>query len=637
MLVVPTTCPFCACGCGLYLLANKGELVGVAPSETHPVSRGKLCARGWGAHEAPLWGSRLREPLLRRNGKLESVSWAAALDYVTGRIKDLLAAGKPVGMLGSPRATNEENYLAGKLARVGLETNNVDFSYHAICRPLIAGLEEVTGEYGCSISLDDVASSEAILLIEGDLAKTHPRAASSVMKAVEAGARLITIGCTRTHMAGLSSLFLPAAPGSEGEVINGLLASVLHLGLEDRIAVAGHCEGYDALQRDVSAVKTTEETRQAAEWIARAKRAAFLMAPTSGQGDQPRRDAAAFATLAAITGHLDGPGSGVLLLLGRSNVRGACDMGVVPDRLPGYQPWHDGGTQERLRDLWGKKLPSGPGLDAENLLQSVSGLIVLADDPPSVLPMGQRAMAAMEKIESLVVLEAFVTPSVRIAHAVLPIASLAETEGTVTSMEGRVQRVRATTDPPGEARAGWQVLAELGARLDVGASYNSTTAVLREIAQAAPRYARIGQPMLEEGWGGTLAEDSDTGKRVLRAAGVAAVTSAESPYLLARDGSFDWGCDPLVSFSPTLSRDYQSQRKLFPSGFVEMCPQDADQLGVRAGWRVKLTSLHGDAVVPIQVRTELKPGVLLVPYAFRDNLASVLDRESLTAVKIERA
>jgi len=637
MFTVPTTCPFCACGCGFYLLANKGELVGVAPSETHPVSRGRLCARGWGAHEAALWGDRLRQPLVNRNGKLESVSWVETLDHVAGRIKELIEAGKSVGVLGSARATNEENYLAGKLARAGLQTNNLDFSYHSICGPLFTGLEEVCGEYTPSISLNDIESSQTILLIEGDLAKTHPRAASSVMKAVDKGARLITVGYIRTQMACLSSLHLPTAPGNEGEVIDGLLAAVLHLGLEDRKSVAVHCEGYDALRRDVAAVKMSEEIHQAADWIGRAERATFLMAPTSGQGDQPRRDAAALATLAAITGHLDRPGCGLLPLLARSNVRGACDMGVAADRLPGCRPLDDERSRQRLQDLWGKKLPLAPGRDAESLLQSVSGLIVLADDPPSVLPMGQRAMAALEKIEFLVVLDAFATPTTRIAHTVLPIASFAETEGTLTSMEGRVQRLRVTTDPPGEARTGWQVLAELCARFDVGGSYSSATDVLREIVQAVPRYAEMEQGRLADGWGGTLVEGSDRGKFVLHATGVAALTSAERPHVLARDGAFDWGRDPLVSFSPTLSRDYQSQRKLFPNGFVEMCQQDADGLGVHAGWKVRLTSVQGDAIVPIRVRTDLKSGVLLVPYAFRDHVANVLGTHSVTAVKVEQA
>jgi predicted molibdopterin-dependent oxidoreductase YjgC len=636
-LTVPTTCPFCACGCGFYLLASKKQPVGVAPSETHPVSSGRLCARGWSAHEAALWGNRTSQPLLRRNGKPESASWAEALDSVTGRIRDLIAAGKSIGVLGSPRASNEENYLAGKLARVGFQTNNVDFCLHSTFSPIFTGLEEVCGEYAPSVSLDDIEASQAILLIEGDLAQTHPRAASSVMKAAGRGAHLITLGYVRTQMARLSSLHLQATAGNEGEVINGLLAAALRLGLVDRTSGRVDCGGYDALRRDVESCTVTEDMRQAAEWIAHANRAAFLMPPTNGHGDRSRGDAAALAALAAITGHLNRPGSGLLPLLARSNVRGACDMGIAPDRLPDYQPLGDGRAQQRLQDLWGKKLPSNRGIDAESLLESVSGLVVLADDPPSVLPMGRRAMTALGKIEFLVVLDAFVTPTVKIAHAVLPIATFAETEGTLTNMEGRVQKLHVATGPHGEARSGWQVLAELCTRFDINSSYASAAEVLGEIAQAAPRYASIGRQATDDGWGGRMVGRSNQRKFNLRATGVASITSEERPHLLVRDGTFDWGSDPFVWFSPTLSRDSRSQRKLFPNGFVEICKQDADGLGVPVGRQVKLTSAHGEAVVPIRLRADLKPGVLLVPYAFRDHVANVLGTDSVTAVKVEQA
>ena len=636
MLAVPTTCPFCSCGCGFYLLAREGQLVGVAPSETHSVSEGRLCARGWSAHEAALWGERLRHPLLRRNGKHESLSWDEALDHVAVRLKELMNAGKPVGVLGSSRATNEENYLAGKLARAGLRTNNVDFSYHPICGPLLEGLEEVCGKHSPPIRLNDIAFCQVILLTEGNLAETHPRVACSVLKAVENGARLITVGYRKTQMARLASLHLQATPGSEGEVINGLLAAILDQGLQDRTSGA---IGYRALRRDLETVKRTEEMRHAAEWIARAEQAAFLLAPGCGQGDQARKDAAAFAKLAAVTGHLDRPGSGLLPLLARSNVRGACDMAVVPDRLPGCDPLDDARSRQRVEDLWGKKLPSALGWNAESLVQSVSGLVVVADDPPSVTPAGQRAMAALERLEFLVVLDAFITPTARTAHAQLPIASFAETEGTLTSMEGRVQRLRVVTNPPGEARAGWQVLAELCARLDAAASYSSASDVFREIGQAAPRYAGMDEQMSEDGWGGGLLKDFDRGKFAVHptgATGVAALTSAERPYLLARDSAFDWGHDPLVSFSPTLSRDYQSERKLFPNGFVEVGKSDADALHLNGGRRVRLTSVHGEAVVPVRVRTDLKPGLLFVPYAFRDHVSNVLGTDSITAVRVER-
>jgi len=567
---------------------------------------------------------------------VESASWNEAFDHVAGRIKELIAAGKPVGVLGSARATNEENYLVGKLARAGFQTNNLDFCYRSICAPLLAGLEDVCGEYTPSVSLNDIESSQTILLIEGDLATSHPRAASAVMAAVEKGAHLVTIAHTKTQMSRLGSILLPAKPGNEGEVIDGLLAAVLDLGPEDRAAVEARCEGYDALREGLKSVKITAEMRQAAECIVRATRATFLIPPVSGEGPPSRREAAALATLAAVTGHLGRLGSGLLPLLARNNVRGACDMGIAPDRLPGYRPLDDKETQQRLQDLWGKKLPSAPGLDAESILQSVNGLIVLADNPPAVLPMGQRAMAALGKIEFVVALEAFLTPTAQIAQVVLPIASFAETEGTITSMEGRVQKLRVATGPPGEARPGWQVLAELCARFEVGASYSSASDVLLEVGQGSPEYASVRE--LEDGWGGVgVTRGPNGGKFRLGVAKVPPLTPAEGAYVLVRDGGYDWGRDPLISFSPTLSRDYQSQRKLFPNGFVEMCKQDADVIGVHPGRPVKLTSAQGNAVIPTRVRTDLTPGVLLVPYAFRDHLASVLGTHSATAVKVEQA
>ena len=582
-----------------------------------------------------MWGDRLRQPLLQRDGKQESVSWDEALDYVAVRLKQLLAAGKPVGVLGSARATNEENYLAGKFARVGLRTNNLEFSYYSVCAPLLAGVEEVCGTSAASLRLTDIASSQVILLIEGDLAETHPRAAGSVLRAVENGAHLITIGCRETQLARVSSLHLQTTPGSEDVVINGLLDAIADL-QRSRLSVS---VGNNACLQDPETGKETAALCQAAEWITRAERAAFLIPASCGQGDQPRKIAAAVATLAAATGHWNNPGSGVLPLLARSNARGACDMAVVHDRLPGYERLEDSRSRQRLENLWGKKLPSAQGWDAETLLQSVSGLVVVADDPPSVVPIGQEAMTALGRLEFLVVLDAFATPTARIAHALLPISSFAETEGTFTNMEGRVQKLRPATNPPGEARHGWQVLAELCVRFDAAASYDSAADVLREIGQAAPQYAGIERHLAADGWSGVLLQNPGNGKSGAHPASTTRAesqTSAERPFLLARDPAFDWGSDPLVSFSPTLSRDYRAQRKAFPSGFVEIGKNDADALALRTGRQVKLTSMDGEAVVPVLVTKDLQPGLLLVPYAFRDRVSNVLRNDSVAAVRIER-
>lgn len=635
MSAFATTCPYCSCGCGFYLLTSNGQLRGVAPSETHPVSWGKLCARGWSAHEAALWGERLSQPLLRTDAKVQSVSWDEAFDQISKQFRKLIEAGKPVGVLGSARATNEENYLAGKLARAGLCTNNVDFCYHCLCVSLLEGLEDVCGGRIPATPLSDIASSQAILLLDGDCAETHPRVASAIINALNNGAYLITIGYRRTQMARLSSLHLFTTPGQEREVIRALLAAVLELQRQERNWAPVPAEEYEALWRNVEKVERTKEMRQAAERMIRAGRATFLLACNGGGGEQARMDAAAFATLAAVTGHLSKPGSGLLPLVARSNVRGACDMGVTPERLPGYEPLDDDRARQRLLGLWQRKLPGEPGNRVEKLLQSVNGLIVLADDPASVVPLERQAMTALQKIEFLVVLDAFVTPTAQQAHVVLPIASFAETDGTVTNMEARVQRLTAAANPPGRAKHGWQVLGELCARFGLGNSYASANDVLREIARAAPQYAGVENRLSGHEWSTAFLENGAMAAVPVPEAVVADATSKSSALLLVVEGSFDWGRDPLVRFSPTLSRAYQSERKLFPNGFVELSQHDAGTLKVSAGNRVRLRSERGQALVPIKVCKDLKPGVLCVPYAFRDKLAVVLGREIITAVNVE--
>lgn len=637
MRTVLSTCPFCGCGCAIYLQAENGKPIGVAPSENHPVSQSRLCARGWGAHEAVAWGERLTRPMIRRNGTLEPASWDDALSAAADGLKRILAAGKRVGVLGSARATNEENFLAGKLARAGLGTNNLDFCLGAAHRALIQGVESVIGGCPQPASLADIEKSEVILLWEGDIARTHPRVAFSIMRAVKGGARLVTFGCVRTQMSHFAALHVAVAPGSEGDAINALIAAVLDAGLQDNAVVRERCEGFEGLRSAVASAKATDELRQAAEWYARAARAAVLMAPTSGQGERAMKDAAALTTLAAVTGHLGRPGSTLLPLMGRSNMRGACEMGVGPDILPGHSPVGDEEARTRFEAAWGRAIPSERGLTAEEMMDGVSGLIVVADDPPSILLSGKKALDAMSRMECVVVLDAFDTPAAQAGRVLLPIASFAESDGTYTSMEGRVQRVRPCTDPPGEARSGWQVVVALAGKLGLSMSYGSAADVLSEIARLIPSYAGMNYQAMDSGWGMITAASANGNKAALQAAVPAEQLSEEHPLVLAIDGAFDWGQDPMVSLAPTLSRDYVSRRKLFPGGVVEMSRTDADGIGVRQAWQVKFTSAHGDAVLPISIRTDLEPGVALVPYAFRDQAAAVLAGRRTTAVKAERA
>ncbi len=633
---VLTTCPFCASGCGLYLQAKDGELIGVTASENHPVSRGKLCARGWAAHEACLWGERLTAPMIRRNGTLQPVSWEDAIQHVVREISTLKAGAKPLAVLGSARATNEENYLTARLARAALHTGNVDFSLRVAYEPLLAGIADVLGGLPPPIGLDDIENAGVILLVEGDLARSHPRAAYSVIRAVKKGARLVTIGAVATQISRLAAIHLPAAPGAQSETINGLLAAIIASSPQGQRVDQSQVEGYESLRHAVASNPTrTQPLEEVGRWLAGAQRAAVLLAPTGAPPDQARQDAAALTSALAITDHLDRAGSGLLPLVGRSNFLGALDMGIHPSCLPGHRPLNDQNGLWRLEAVWGAGAAVTPGLDAQTMLGSVAGLIVVGDDPCLTLPGKHEALAAMRELDFMVVLDAFGSRAAELAHVVLPIAGFAETEGTYTNMTGDVQRVRAAVAPPGEAREGWKVLSELIAALG-GSAYATAADVFLEISRVVRPYAGMTHSSLDQAWAARRTVAPVEGEPSLRAALMGRQTSDRFPLLLVRDPALDWGSDPLVKFSPILCRDYVSRSKLFPHGVVEMAKDDADALGVRHGWQVSITSEHGTAVLPVALRTDLQRGVALVPFALEEQAAKVFGSESITAVCIEK-
>lgn len=125
---IMTICNYCGCGCGVYLRVEQDRVVGSYPSKNHPISRGNLCSKGWHLHEFIHSAERLTEPLLRKDGELQPVSWDEALNYTASALTETKETfgSDAIGILASAKCTNEENYLLQKLTRAGLGTNNID-------------------------------------------------------------------------------------------------------------------------------------------------------------------------------------------------------------------------------------------------------------------------------------------------------------------------------------------------------------------------------------------------------------------------------------------------------------------------------------------------------------------------------
>jgi predicted molibdopterin-dependent oxidoreductase YjgC len=279
------------------------------------------------------------------------------------------------------------------------------------------------------------------------------------------------------------------------------------------------------------------------------------------------------------------------------------------------------------------------GSDIEAMLGNVRGLVVVRDNATESTAFPGRAIQALRRLDSLIVLDAYRSTTSDAATVALPLADLVETDGTLTSAEGRVQRLRAAVNPPGMGRPGWEVLATLLEGLGLPCTYHSFGDVFREIGAVIPEYGPTSDGDLEEPWGGQVSLSLVSGDLHPSARGAGEAGRAPDPpgtHWLALEGAFDWEDDLLVAGSPTLRRDGAARRKLYPGGFVTMNPADAKALGIRGGWSILLRSNHGEAVVPVVLDSRSPNGRLLAPFTVRGALTPVLGEEPATRVEVIR-
>jgi formate dehydrogenase major subunit len=327
----------------------------------------------------------VEHPLVRRHGVLQPATWDDALSEAARGLRAVVSAGRPVGVLGSGRATNEENFLAARLARGALRTANVDACLGGPYLSLLAGLLEGGATLGLTTALADLATAECILLFEDDLAHTHPRVAFAVLCAVHAGARLVTLGLLRTQLSRLALRHVPLLPGDVSRLAGDLEAPGRGASLSAPAAEVLH-------------------------GLRKAKRAAIVLA-LGGPAADLQRLARALGTLAADLGRADAPCL-VLPVPTRANTRGALEMGAAPAVLPGLAALDDAAARRRVRAAWECEIVAERGLDAEEMIHQASGLVVLADHPPAAAASGAATQAVLDRLDCLVTLDAFWTPTV---------------------------------------------------------------------------------------------------------------------------------------------------------------------------------------------------------------------------------
>ena len=648
---VPTTCPYCGCGCGYYLKVRDTELVGVAPSKNHPVSQGRLCVKGATAWEPVVRGDRITHPLIKKNGRFQRAGWDEALGLVAERLSQIRAkyGADSIGIWSSARCTNELNYLAQKFARAVIGTNNIDHCARACHSPSVAGLVRAFGSGAMTNSIDELKDAACIFAVGANAPEAHPLIGWRIRTAKDNGSKLVVADPRRTDLAEYADVFLQLYPGTDIALLNCMMNVILSEGLEDKEFIKRRTEGFEELKKTVEKYtpqSTAAITGVGAELIieaallyARSKPAAIVYTMGITEHTVGTHNVMSVANLAMLTGNVGIVSAGVNPLRGQANVQGACDMGALPNYFPGYQKVEDPVVRGKFEKAWGVKLNGSPGLTTTDMvLQAEAGRMkafyIIGENPVISEPNITAVRAAIEKLEFVAVQELYMSETAKLADVVLPGASFAEKTGTFTNTERRVQLVNKAIEPVGESRPDWRIICELANRMKGRFNYGGTAEVMDEIASLTPIYGGISHERIR-GFGlqwpcpdrehpGTKYLHKDKFVRGLgrfhavEHAPPAEVPDDEYPFILST-GVMRF----FVNTATVTRRTYLLDRE-FPDMFVEINPADAEKFGIRDGQQCTVLTRRGRLTVKARATERVKVGVLWMPFHYAELPANVL-------------
>jgi formate dehydrogenase alpha subunit len=642
--LMPSLCPYCAVGCGYYLAVEKGKAVGVEYMTDHPACEGALCPKGNAVLEVLNNEDRLKYPMKRAGDEFVRISWEEALDLAAkGLARNVKKHGpESLGFLASSRCNNEENYLMQKLARL-LGSPNVDNCARLCHSPTVVGLGAVLGTGAMTNNLIDLQNSRCIFAIGTNFTEAHPVVSRWAEKAKDGGATVIVADPRITSTSWMADLHLRIKPGSDIDLLRGMMKVIIDEGLADKKFIEERTMGFEDLLaslRDFSLEKAAEltgvtagEIVKAARIYARSPASSLLYSMGITQHICGTDNVKACATLALVSGQVGRPGAGVWPMRGQNNVQGNCDMGGMAEFYPGYKRASDPNSVEFFKAAWkAADLPLGPGLTATEMTEAslagkIKAMYIIGEDPVICDANINKTKAALDSLDYLIVQEIFMTATARMADLVLPAAAWAEKDGSYTSMERRVQWIDQAVPPVGEAKEGLWIINEIGKRMGLDLKGESADEVLKEINRTVPQYGGMTRERISEvgGLRWPCPDENHPGTDILHQerfstpngrANIASVenrpaaeqTSPEYPILLST------GRIVVHYNSGSMTRRSPSLQERDPELYVEINPKDAAELKVSSGDMVKVKTVRGEAEARARVTEKVTQGMAFMPF-----------------------
>lgn len=662
-----TTCGYCSTGCSIEVgLDENGRAVGTRGVAGADVNRGKLCIKGIFEHELFEIPGRGTTPIMRDKPYLpwQSTNWDTALDKTASEIKRIQQQyGRDAfAIVSTGQIMTEEFYTLGKLTRGCIGTNNYDGNTTLCMASAVSGYTRSFGSDGPPGCYEDFEHTECMIAWGSNLPEQHPVIYWRLKEALEKRKfPLIVVDPRVTMFAQFADIHLPITPGTDVVLQNALIHVILKEGLEDRAYINAHTKGIEAVEACVKDYDPTtaaricgidEDTiRHVARLYAKAKSAMSIWTMGINQSTHGSDGVVGINNLNLVTGNIGKPGGTSLSITGQCNAMGTREWSGCSG-LPGYRKLEKPKHRAEIAKFWGideSFFPEKRGMFMTDIFPAIEtgqikGLWLIATNPMTSMPNTPRIRKTLEKLEFLVVQDAYQDVEAnQYAHMYFPAAVWAEKTGCFTNTERRVNLIRPVVKPYAESKPDFWIFTEMAKRFENGKKIK-----FPETPEGAFEEMKI----LSKGEGRTLDISGMSHDLIEKARGIQwpyreGMEGGKGEPRLYTDGVFqtDDGkanliplpfidnnekpCDdyPFWLNSGRVVEHFHTRtrtgkigncNKFSPTPYMEMNPDAAAELGIEHQTYVRLVSRRGDAVVMVQLTQRVPRNMVFIPFHFHD-------------------
>ncbi|RAM52972.1 MAG: nitrate reductase catalytic subunit [Hapalosiphonaceae cyanobacterium JJU2] len=669
-----TLCPYCGVGCGLevsppaqpgkatYRDSQGNPIWRVRGDKTHPSSQGMVCVKGATIAES-LDKNRLHYPMVRDSldQKFRRVSWDEAFDLITKRIQTVRLTQGPqaICMYGSGQFQTEDYYIAQKLLKGCLGSNNFDANSRLCMSSAVAGYIQSFGADGPPCCYDDLELTDCAFLIGTNTAECHPIIFNRLEKYHKKNrkVKMIVVDPRRTATAEVADLHLAIRPGTDIDLLNGIAHLLMrwnHIDVGFIDDCTSNFPAYAEVIRHYSPEIVADrcgidikDLETAARYWGESQRVLSMWSMGVNQSSEGTAKVRTIINLHLMTGQIGKPGAGPFSLTGQPNAMGGREAGGLAHLLPGYRLVKNPQHRAEVEEIWGLKrgqISPNPGLTAWDMITGLEdgnvGLLWIAATNPAVsMPDLERTKAALMRSPFTIYQDAYYpTETATYAHVLLPAAQWSEKTGVMTNSERRVTLCPAFRRPPGEAKADWEIFAEVGRRLGFVGEFafaNSAEVFAEFVKLTCDRPCDMTglshEQLRSQGPTQWPHPDKEIEKR----------RNGESKRLYTNlrfhtpDGRARFGAyhsrglaeppDPDYPFVLTNGRLYghwhtltrtgriEKTRQMHPEPFIEIHPRDAAGLGITDNQLVEVRSRRSKTFFPAKITKAIAPGTVFVP------------------------